>query len=529
MTIQAPSRKHNTRPLRITWLIWVIVLGTLLAGCASSGVVEPLGKRPVNIVATTGILANFAREVAGEQGKVTQIVPDGADPHSYEPTLRAVRDVAYADIVFSNYMMLEQHSIIRLVDANMPATAVSVSVAEEAAKNGATILPLVEDRSLDTVWLGMSVKGTGAQYGATRSSTIDLTATKVIGPGDAASYLTTSFGEPEIAFASQDGFQENDGFAHDTATLPAAAHQHMSWAFTKPGIYRIYFQARLRVAENTPPVKLNKGVLVFAVGVDATELAKQEKRTLIKNGHADLSVDLDSGDIVLQRDVDAAKETADLNSVIIEVPPRTLTQVPGQKGFRFMGEPGKNVYVLPQAVLGKHVHGSIDPHLWHNVHNAAAYVRVIRDQLVALDPTNASVYRQNAARYLKELDGLDLEVAQIIASIPEKNRKLVTTSDAYGYLVSAYDMEVAGFVAPNPAIEPSVADRIKLAATLEDLEIKAVFLEPNLAAARSTLRTAAQDAGVKVCALYGDTLDQDAPTYIDMMRANAHSLLRCLG
>lgn len=37
------------------------------------------------------------------------------------------------------------------------------------------------------------------------------------------------------------------------------------------------------------------------------------------------------------------------------------------------------------------------------------------------------------------------------------------------------------------------------------------------------------DAGVQVCPLYGDTLDEGAPTYLDMMRFNANSLARCLG
>lgn len=88
---------------------------------------------------------------------------------------------------------------------------------------------------------------------------------------------------------------------------------------------------------------------------------------------------------------------------------------------------------------------------------------------------------------------------------------------------------MAGFVAPNPASEPSLADRRKLAATIKDLHIKAVFLEPNLARTRSTLKVVASEAGVKVCPLYGDTLDNQAPTYQAMMRFNANSLARCLG
>ena len=46
---------------------------------------------------------------------------------------------------------------------------------------------------------------------------------------------------------------------------------------------------------------------------------------------------------------------------------------------------------------------------------------------------------------------------------------------------------------------------------------------------RSRGRAAATDAGVDICPLYGDTLDDQAPTYIDMMEHNARSLARCLG
>ena len=222
-------------------------------------------------------------------------------------------------------------------------------------------------------------------------------------------------------------------------------------------------------------------------------------------------------------------ECTDLDQVVIEVPTRALTTIPGEASFRFIGEPGANVYMLPQAVLGKHVHGDIDPHLWHDVHNAQAYVRVIRDSLISVDPAGEATYRTNAATYLTRLDQLDATMASTIATIPSERRKLVTTNDAYAYLANAYGLTVAGFVAPNPSVEPSIADRIKLQATLSDSSIPAVFLEPNLARTRSTLRTAATDAGVDICPLYGDTLDDQAPTYIDMMQHNARSLARCLG
>lgn len=564
---------------------------TLVAGCAGVGV-DPARDGQLRVVTTTGILADLVRNVAGGRATVSQLVPDGADPHSYEPSLRAIRDVAYADLAFSNYLLLEQHSIIRALDANLPASAQSVSIAEEAAKQGATILPLVEDRALDTLWLGMRVSGDGKRYGANRASEVDLQVVSVQGPGQASSYLTTTFGTPELGFSSHDGFDAASDYKHDTVSLPADAHQHMSWAFTKPGVYRVQFKARLRPVKGKN-VEFKTATFTFAVGVDAAAVAKREGRVVLGPGHGDVSVDLEAGRITLVADKQAsgqawpsAAKTAsastpspaasantnpgassasapspggsasptpsdgasapsqsdvvvagaahvpghialDPQRIVVDVPTRTLAQVP--QGYGFVGRAGTQAYILPQAVLGKHVHGEIDPHLWHDVHNAAAYVKVICAKLKQVDPAGARVYDANAARYLNQLAQLDTQVKSTLDTISEANRQLVTTNDAYAYLANAYGLKVAGFVAPNPASEPSLADRRKLAATIKDLHIKAVFLEPNLARTRSTLKVVASEAGVKVCPLYGDTLDNQVPTYQAMMRFNANSLARCLG
>lgn len=564
---------------------------TLVAGCAGVGV-DPARDGQLRVVTTTGILADLVRNVAGDRATVSQLVPDGADPHSYEPSLRAIRDVAYADLAFSNYLLLEQHSIIRALDANLPASAQSVSIAEEAAKQGATILPLVEDRALDTLWLGMRVSGDGKRYGAKRASEVDLQVVSVQGPGQASSYLTTTFGTPELGFSSHDGFDAASDYKHDTVSLPADAHQHMSWAFTKPGVYRVQFKARLRPVKGKNVV-FKTATFTFAVGVDAAAVAKREGRVVLGPGHGDVSVDLEAGRITLVADKQASGQAwpssaktasastpspaasantnpgassasapspggpaspapsdgasapsqsdvvvagaahvpghiaLDPQRVVVDVPTRTLAQVP--QGYGFVGRAGTQAYILPQAVLGKHVHGEIDPHLWHDVHNAAAYVKVICAKLKQVDPAGARVYDANAARYLNQLAQLDTQVKSTLDTISEANRQLVTTNDAYAYLANAYGLKVAGFVAPNPASEPSLADRRKLAATIKDLHIKAVFLEPNLARTRSTLKVVASEAGVKVCPLYGDTLDNQAPTYQAMMRFNANSLARCLG
>ena len=509
-----------------------LAVAVVVAGCGA-GSAEAPADAGVRVVTTTGILADLAREVAGDRAVVSAIVPDGADPHSYEPSLRDVRDIVYADVAFTNYLLLEEQSIVKALDANLRDGVPNVSLAESAVKYAAEIIPLVEDVSLDTVWLGVRVRGDGAAHGADRSSDVLLSATAMTGPGDLHAYLTGTFGDVTRYIDSGDGFDAGAGYQDDTMRLPPDAHTHLSWAFTAPGVYTLDVQAKLQVDPRSTPIPIAEGTVVFAVGVDPHSVPGRSGAHVLNAGHADLTVDLDGGALRILADhehgsAEVHQELLDLGDVVVEVPTKALHPIPGEPAFRFLGRTGDPVYQLPQAVLGKHVHGEIDPHLWQNVRNAMAYVEIMRDTLVQADPAGASEYRDNAAAYLRELQRLDDDVRAAIAAIPPARRVLVTTHDAFGYLAAAYDLTIAGFVTPNPAGEPSIADRKRLTQTIRDLRVPAVFLEPNLAARSSTLVEVAKEQGVRVCPIHGDALDADAPTYVAMMRANAASLVACL-
>ncbi|MEV6370853.1 anchored repeat ABC transporter, substrate-binding protein [Micromonospora musae] len=502
-----------------------------LSGCVTKPLLEP-GTGRMQVVTTTGLLADLVRNVGGDRVDVVPIVPDGADPHTYDPTLRDARNVVYADVAFSNYALLEEHNIIKTLDANLRPDAANVSLVEESAKYSAELIPLVENVHLDTVWLGLRAEGSGDRYGATRASDVLIEATQATGPGNVYAYLTGTFGDTDVYFDSSDGFNSSDGYRDDTATLPADAHTHLSWAFTRPGIYRVALRARLRVSATARPVDLGEAVYTFAVGVNPDEAGIPDP-VVLDQGHADLTADLDGGGMDVLYDPTGGGEYTQRHypsdRVVIDVPNKALEEIPGDRQFRFLGHPGDQVYQLAQAVLGKHVHGEIDPHLWQNVRNVQAYVKLIRDTLIARDPAGAAAYRANATAYLAQLDQLDRHVRATIAKIPKANRYLVTTHDAFAYLAQAYGISVAGFVTPNPATEPSLADRRRLTDTIHNLHVKAVFLEPNLRARSSELTQVADEQHIQVCPIYGDTLDSGAPSYLDMMRFNADTLLRCLG
>ncbi|CAQ04252.1 anchored repeat ABC transporter, substrate-binding protein [Corynebacterium urealyticum] len=461
----------------------------------------------LNVVTTTPILGDIVSNVLGYEGRVTSLIPAGADPHTFEPTLRAVRNVANADAIFTNGLLLEPQAITEMVNNSSPETTPVVPVGEEFVANKGLARRLVENQALDSVWLGLRTRNVENVKDPVRFHVTD-----VEGPGRAAAFITGTFGTPEIFFSSHDGLDDKDA-----AELPAGAHTHMSWAFSEPGVYKIH----LRAGAGAQRVE---DVLTVAVGVPATspELAGS---TIVDRGHQDVT--LDGAANALRITGDAGN--LPLDEAVIEVPTRVLNNVPANRDYRFLGKPDEETYLLPQAVLGKHIHGELDPHIWHDAGLMKNVVEGIRDQLIQIDPAHQQAYTDNARAYLAELTDLDQDVRGAIATIPASQRKLVTAHDSFGYLSQAYGLDSAGFITPNPNVEPSTRQLVRLSRTLENHKVPAVFVEPSLAGTAPDLIRIAEGLDIDVCTLNGDTLAPAEKRYVGTMRANAQQLTDCLG
>lgn len=505
---------------QLVTLSGLLLVASLLTGCSTNS--EAAGEQKMQIVTTTVILQEFVAGVAGDRGQVTSIVPAGADPHSFEPPLTAARTVAHAQVAFSGHLLLEEQSIIKTVTANLPETSQYVELGEAATSFGLKLIPLVENIGLDTAWVGLKVGGPLA--GASGEVSLNLTgvtytppaAHTPAGPATVSTYLTGTFGEPQLYWqATENGKQQSSA-----VTLPIGAHTHLSWAFSEPGRYEISLEATggsLGLAAG----KQAAATFTFIVGMPTPPAG-----TVIDAGHWDVTAQLTDSSPRLVLTGDGGEVAPD--TAVIMVPNSALTEIPADPKYRFLGPLGGYTYQLAQAVIGKHVHGELDPHYWHDVGAMTAITDQIATSLAAADPAGASYYQSRAAAQKAQLQQLDAWVRAQITKIPPANRHLVTTHDAYGYLARAYGLKIAGFVSPTPGIEPTPTQLVGLARTMAQLQVPAVFLEPGVVQQSGTLLQLAEKNHKQVCRIYGDAFVAPVHTYVDMIQANTQSLVRCL-
>lgn len=84
-------------------LILISLLPVLACGREQPGADAP----PLTVVATTGMIADVARQIGGERVKVIALMGEGVDPHTYKATPGDVRQMSDADIIFYNGLHLE--------------------------------------------------------------------------------------------------------------------------------------------------------------------------------------------------------------------------------------------------------------------------------------------------------------------------------------------------------------------------------------------------------------------------------------
>ena len=83
----------------------LVCLTGLLPACSSS---EPETSARPNIVVTYSVLGSVVTDLVGDAADVTILIPDGQDPHDFQPSARDIETINNADIVVSNGLDFEE-------------------------------------------------------------------------------------------------------------------------------------------------------------------------------------------------------------------------------------------------------------------------------------------------------------------------------------------------------------------------------------------------------------------------------------
>lgn len=176
--------------------------------------------------------------------------------------------------------------------------------------------------------------------------------------------------------------------------------------------------------------------------------------------------------------------------------------------------------------------GDPNPHLWLNAAHARAYGELIANQLIDLDPSNASYYQANWATLAGRIDQLDAAIFQAVQVLPEHNRKLLTYHDSWAYFGKRYGMEVIGAIQPSDFSDPSPREVAGLIDQIKAHRVPAIFgseVYPS-----KVLEVIGRETGAN----YVDSLRDDelpgAPgdarhTYLGMMLEDMRTMFGALG
>jgi len=165
-----------------------------------------------------------------------------------------------------------------------------------------------------------------------------------------------------------------------------------------------------------------------------------------------------------------------------------------------------------------------DAHIWFDVSLWQKVIEEVALSLAEHDPEYEDYYLEQAANYNAQLDQLNEYVSKRAQAIPEEERVLVTTHDAFRYFGRKYGFEVISLEKISADSQAEKTNIAELADFIIKRKIRTIFAETsvsekNIRAVQDAARFRAWDIKVGA-ALFSDALDEDDKfegTYIGMI------------
>jgi manganese/zinc/iron transport system substrate-binding protein len=193
---------------------------------------------------------------------------------------------------------------------------------------------------------------------------------------------------------------------------------------------------------------------------------------------------------------------------------------------------------LPRdRLLGHDVYaGKWDPHVWMDPDLWVLAVAAVRDALAAARPEAAALFAANFESYQPEIAALADYAREVLGSVPEGSRVLLTAHDAFRYFGRAYGFEVRGIQGISTESEAGLARIAELVELIVARRIGAVFVESSVSErnVRALIEGAAA-RGHEVTVggqLYSDAMGPVGSyegTWIGMIDHNVTTIARALG
>jgi manganese/zinc/iron transport system substrate-binding protein len=193
---------------------------------------------------------------------------------------------------------------------------------------------------------------------------------------------------------------------------------------------------------------------------------------------------------------------------------------------------------VPQDLLRTHptYPDRFDPHVWMDPALWTTVSETVQRALDAAAPDRAAAHAAEADAFRAEIAALDTYSRQVLMTVPEQARVLVTAHDAFGYFGRAYGFEVLGIQGISTESEAGLARIGELVDLLVARGIGAVFVESSVS--DRSMRALVEGAAAKGHAvviggeLYSDAMGPDGTyegTYIGMIDHNVTTIARALG
>ena len=170
-----------------------------------------------------------------------------------------------------------------------------------------------------------------------------------------------------------------------------------------------------------------------------------------------------------------------------------------------------------------HAHGEYDPHIWLDPINAKVILNEMVEHLIENDEKNASIYKSNLDKALKDIDKLISDVKSEL----NKEISFIVFHDAYQYFEERFNVSVLGAFTVNTDIMPGAEQLSEIREIIEHDKVSCIFSEPQFNP--DIINTVAKDMKIKTGVLdpLGATLNPGKDLYFDLIRNISKSFKGC--